>query len=108
MGVVIVRLFSPMDVHAFVNVIPKTVKAIAVLDRTKEPNGVGEPLYMNVINALNQTDNIIHPKVIGGRYGLSSKEFTRQWWLAFIMSWTKKNLKIISPLVLMMTLPSPA
>ena len=75
-GVVIVRLFSPMDVHAFVNVIPKTVKAIAVLDRTKEPNGVGEPLYMNVINALNQTDNIIHPKVIGGRYGLSSKEFT--------------------------------
>jgi len=75
-GAVIVRLFSPMDVNAFVNAIPKTVKSIAVLDRTKEPNGVGEPLYMNVINALNETDNVIRPKVIGGRYGLSSKEFT--------------------------------
>jgi pyruvate-ferredoxin/flavodoxin oxidoreductase len=75
-GVVVVRLFSPLDVFAFVNAIPKTVTGIAVLDRTKEPNGIGEPLYMNVVNALNETDNVIRPKVIGGRYGLSSKEFT--------------------------------
>lgn len=74
-GVLMVRLFSPFDVPAFINALPKTVKSIAVLDRTKETNGIGEPLYMSIINALNEADNI-RPKVIGGRYGLSSKEFT--------------------------------
>jgi pyruvate-ferredoxin/flavodoxin oxidoreductase len=92
-GVVNIRLFSPMDVHAFVNVFPKTTKNVAVLDRTKEPNGVGEPLYMNVINALNETDNIIQPKVIGGRYGLSSKEFTPAMVMAIFAELDKEKPK---------------
>lgn len=74
-GVVKVRLFRPFDVGSFVNALPKTVKAIAALDRTKEPGAIGEPLYQDVVTALNEAgrNNI---KVIGGRYGLSSKEFT--------------------------------
>lgn len=92
-GALIIRLFSPMDVTAFANAIPKTVKSIAVLDRTKEPNGLGEPLYMNVINALNQADNIVHPKVVGGRYGLSSKEFTPSMVVAVFDELTKEQPK---------------
>ncbi len=74
-GVLKVRLYRPFSIDDFVNAIPKTVKKIAVLDRTKEPGAIGEPLYLDVISALNAKDrNDI--KVIGGRYGLSSKEFT--------------------------------
>ncbi len=74
-GLIKVRLFRPFDINAFVNALPKTVKAIATLDRTKEPGAIGEPLYQDIVTALKETgkDNI---KVIGGRYGLSSKEFT--------------------------------
>jgi len=81
-GVLKVRLYRPFSVKHFVNALPKTVKTIAVLDRTKEPGSAGEPLYLDVISALNeaQTQNILPfetlPRVIGGRYGLSSKEFT--------------------------------
>jgi pyruvate-ferredoxin/flavodoxin oxidoreductase len=75
-GVVIVRLFRPFSIADFVDAIPSTVKKIAVLDRCKEPTSIGEPLYMDVINALNESDRNFHPRVIGGRYGLSSKEFT--------------------------------
>ncbi|MCL2705709.1 MAG: pyruvate:ferredoxin (flavodoxin) oxidoreductase, partial [Spirochaetaceae bacterium] len=71
-GLVKVRLFRPFSVNAFINAIPSTCKKIAVLDRTKEPGAIGEPLFTDVAAALNGK-NI---KIIGGRYGLSSKEFT--------------------------------
>ncbi len=71
-GAVKVRLYRPFSVKDFVNSIPKSVKKIAVLDRTKEPGSIGEPLYLDVVAAL-AGSNI---KIIGGRYGLSSKEFT--------------------------------
>jgi pyruvate-ferredoxin/flavodoxin oxidoreductase len=79
-GLLKVRLFRPFDVRRFVEALPKTVRSIAVLDRTKEPGAVGEPLYQDVITAL--VEYGVHssfrtlPAVIGGRYGLSSKEFT--------------------------------
>jgi pyruvate-ferredoxin/flavodoxin oxidoreductase len=80
-GVLKVRLFRPFDVKAMVPVLPKTTKIIAVLDRTKEPGAAGEPLYQDVITALAEcwaahSGNGSMPRVIGGRYGLSSKEFT--------------------------------
>jgi pyruvate-ferredoxin/flavodoxin oxidoreductase len=75
-GMLCVRLFRPLDVTSFINAIPKSVVSIAVLDRCKEPTGIGEPLYMNVVNALNEAQENHHAHVIGGRYGLSSKEFT--------------------------------
>jgi len=71
-GVVKVRLFRPFSVEDLNRVIPQTVKKIAVLDRTKEPGAIGEPLYLDVVSALKGRDI----KIIGGRYGLSSKEFT--------------------------------
>ncbi len=74
-GVVRVRLFRPFDVKAFVESMPKTVQSLAVLDRTKEPGSAGEPLYQDVLSALFEMGRA-NIKVIGGRYGLSSKEFT--------------------------------
>ena len=74
-GVIRVRLYRPFDNAAFLKALPKTVKSIAVLDRTKEPGAAGEPLYLDVINALFEAGRK-DIKVIGGRYGLSSKEFT--------------------------------
>jgi pyruvate-ferredoxin/flavodoxin oxidoreductase len=81
-GVVKVRCYRPFDGKRFVEALPATVKSIAVLDRTKEPGATGEPLYQDVIAALfeGQTNGWGKlkslPKVVGGRYGLSSKEFT--------------------------------
>ncbi len=81
-GVIKVRLYRPFDVKRFIETIPASVKKIAVLDRTKEPGAVGEPLYQDCINAIveginNGWGNITSmPIVVGGRYGLSSKEFT--------------------------------
>ena len=81
-GVVIIRLYRPFDVGAFVSVLPPTVKAIAGLDRTKEPGSAGEPLYQDVVTAAIEAvaDGTAPfatvPRIIGGRYGLSSKEFT--------------------------------
>ncbi len=76
-GIIKVRLYRPFDMRAFVEALPETVKAIAVLDRTKEPGSTGEPLYLDCLTALHeewQGENL--PKIVGGRYGLSSKEFT--------------------------------
>ena len=73
-GVLKVRLYRPFSVEHFVEALPKTVRSIAVLDRTKEPGAVGEPLYLDVVNAI--VESGMGVKVIGGRYGLSSKEFT--------------------------------
>ena len=78
-GMVKVHLFRPFSVQHFLDALPTTVKALAVLDRTKEPGGVGEPLYQDVVTALAEATNYdrrTFPRVIGGRYGLSSKEFT--------------------------------
>jgi pyruvate-ferredoxin/flavodoxin oxidoreductase len=81
-GMVKVRLYRPFSIDHFLKVLPKSVKSLAVLDRTKEPGASGEPLYMDVINALAEAQAAgtlpmgSFPKVIGGRYGLSSKEFT--------------------------------
>jgi pyruvate-ferredoxin/flavodoxin oxidoreductase len=106
-GVLKVRMYRPFDIYRFIAAIPKTVKAIAVLDRTKEPGSAGEPLYLDVVNAIYELGEshwapaappvqlpvedkpelndaplelehktIRVPKVVGGRYGLSSKEFT--------------------------------
>jgi pyruvate-ferredoxin/flavodoxin oxidoreductase len=77
-GIVTVRLYRPLDTAAFVAALPKTVKSIAALDRTKEPGAVGEPLYQDVLAALAEAwpDGTPMPRVIGGRYGLSSKEYT--------------------------------
>ncbi len=75
-GLIVVRLYRPFDAKSFVEALPKTVKAIAALDRTKEPGSIGEPLYQDVVTALAEEWQGDMPKVIGGRYGLSSKEFT--------------------------------
>ena len=81
-GVLKVRLYRPFSVEHFIHALPSTVEAIAVLDRSKEPGAVGEPLYLDVVTALSeaesQSTHLVQPmpRVIGGRYGLSSKEFT--------------------------------
>ena len=79
-GLVKVRLYRPFLRRAFINALPKSTKAIAVLDRTKEPGAPGDPLYLDVITALAEAraegESKLDPNVIAGRYGLSSKEFT--------------------------------
>ncbi|WP_353930264.1 pyruvate:ferredoxin (flavodoxin) oxidoreductase [Okeanomitos corallinicola TIOX110] len=76
-GVLKVRLFQPFDVGRFIESLPNSVKAIAVLDRTKEPGSAGEPLYLDVVTAIHEGwKKITFPTIVGGRYGLSSKEFT--------------------------------
>ena len=72
-GVLKVRLYRPFSIEHFVDALPETTKIIAALDRTKEPGSAGEPLYLDCVNAMVETSRDI--KVIGGRYGLSSKEF---------------------------------
>ena len=74
-GVLKVRLYRPFDVERFAKALPPSVNAIAVLDRTKEPGSAGEPLYLDCVNALHETGRS-DVRVVGGRYGLSSKEFT--------------------------------
>ncbi|MBN1653655.1 MAG: pyruvate:ferredoxin (flavodoxin) oxidoreductase [Deltaproteobacteria bacterium] len=81
-GLVKVRLYRPFDLEAFAQALPPTVKAVAVLDRTKEPGAVGEPLYVDVRTAVSEAIEqkkgrlSSYPKIIGGRYGLGSKEFS--------------------------------
>ncbi|HIQ20263.1 MAG TPA: pyruvate:ferredoxin (flavodoxin) oxidoreductase [Planctomycetes bacterium] len=80
-GLLKVRLFRPFDGQRFVGALPSSVKVMAALDRTKEPGAVGEPLYLDVVASLaehwpGRAGNGAMPVVIGGRYGLSSKEFT--------------------------------
>jgi pyruvate-ferredoxin/flavodoxin oxidoreductase len=79
-GLLKVRLYRPFDASAFLGALPKTVKAITTLDRCKEPGGAGEPLYQDILTVLAENSASLPfaamPKVIGGRYGLSSKEFT--------------------------------
>jgi len=74
-GALFVRLYRPFAAKDFIQSLPKTVKKIAVLDRTKEPGSIGEPLYMDVVSAFVENGGKM-PTIVGGRYGLSSKEFT--------------------------------
>ncbi|MGE3343558.1 MAG: pyruvate:ferredoxin (flavodoxin) oxidoreductase, partial [Vicinamibacterales bacterium] len=74
-GLVKVHLYRPFSVEHFIQALPASVRSIAVLDRTKEPGAIGEPLFLDVVAALTQ-DGRMRPRVIGGRYGLASKEFT--------------------------------
>lgn len=80
-GVVKMRLYRPFSPSRLIASLPKTVRSIAVLDRTKEPGSLGEPLYLDIVGALSEASMngqlpFAMPRVIGGRYGLSSKEFT--------------------------------
>ncbi|MBL9209087.1 MAG: pyruvate:ferredoxin (flavodoxin) oxidoreductase [Opitutaceae bacterium] len=77
-GLLSVRLFLPFAGAAFLAALPASVRALAVLDRTKEPGSLGEPLYLNVVAALAEGRSPLagSPRVIGGRFGLGSKEFT--------------------------------
>ncbi len=81
-GVVKVHLYRPFPLDAFIKALPKTVKSIAVLDRTKEPGSLGEPLYLDVRTAIGEAMSAGkfsfkgYPTIVGGRYGLGSKEFT--------------------------------
>lgn len=87
-GLVKVRLYRPFLAHLFVKALPKTVKTITVLDRTKE-NGAKAPLYLDVVSALKAFNNI---NIIGGRYGLGGKDFTPQ-----CIAAVYKNMEKLSP-----------
>jgi pyruvate-ferredoxin/flavodoxin oxidoreductase len=82
LGLLKVRLYRPFAADAFLAALPAAVKSIAVLDRTKEPGALGEPLYQDVVTAFSEAFSsgtapfAQQPRIIGGRYGLSSKEFT--------------------------------
>jgi len=79
-GVAQIRLFRPFPAQALVQALPPSVRQVAVLDRTKEPGSIGEPLFLDVLAALNEAhedgERAVMPRLAGGRYGLSSKEFT--------------------------------
>jgi len=91
-GLVKVRLYRPFVADAFVAALPKSVKKIAVLDRTKEPGSLGEPLYLDVCSALLEK-GVTDKKVVGGRYGLGSKEFTPSMVLAVYKNLEQKEPK---------------
>ncbi|WMI64894.1 4Fe-4S binding protein [Aestuariibaculum sp. YM273] len=96
LGLIKVKLYRPFSSKHLLEALPKTCKSVAVLDRTKEPGTNGEPLYLDVLQTLTeayQTNQITHlPKIYGGRYGLSSKEFTPRMVLAIF-----ENLKTDNP-----------
>jgi len=80
-GMIKVRLYRPFSAEHFINALPKTIKALAVLDRTKEPGAAGEPMYEDVVTVFAEAQTagtlpFAPPRVVGGRYGLSSKDFT--------------------------------
>lgn len=81
-GLIKIRLYRPFPLKAFIAALPKTVKKMAVLDRTKEPGSIGEPMYLDIRTAIGEAMQLKmvefdgYPTIIGGRYGLGSKEFT--------------------------------
>jgi pyruvate-ferredoxin/flavodoxin oxidoreductase len=80
-GILKVRLYRPFSIDHFINALPASTKVITVLDRTKEPGASGEPLYLDIVNAISEKHingelKFDYPRITGGRYGLSSKEFT--------------------------------
>lgn len=92
-GYLHIHLYRPFSVKHFINALPKTVRQIAVLDRCKETGAIGEPLFMDVINALHAGWEHTMPKVIGGRYGLASKEFNPAMVMAVFNELKKDNPK---------------
>ena len=91
-GAVLVRLYRPFSVEHFIKALPNNTKSVAVLDRTKEPGASGEPLYLDVVNALVEGKRT-GVRTIGGRYGLSSKEFTPAMVKAVLDELTKADPK---------------
>ncbi len=89
-GLVSVHLYRPFSSKYFFDVLPKTVKRISVLDRTKEPGANGEPLYLDIIELFYKRDN--RPVIVGGRYGLSSKDTTPSMIISVF-----NNLKLENP-----------
>ncbi|MEI8280239.1 MAG: pyruvate:ferredoxin (flavodoxin) oxidoreductase [Bacteroidota bacterium] len=92
-GYLYVRMFRPFDTAEFVNSIPKSVKKISVLDRCKEPGSIGEPLYMDVVNAIGEEWTGEKLTITGGRFGLASKEFTPAMVLSIFAELQKENPK---------------
>lgn len=93
-GMIKVRLYRPFKAEALIDVIPKSAKIISVLDRTKEPGALGEPLYMDVFTALKDSGNFDDVKIFSGRYGLSSKDTTPAQIEAVLKNDTKKKFTI--------------
>ena len=93
-GLVKVRLYRPFSANAFVDAIPSTVKQITVLDRTKEPGALGEPLYLDVVAALKQADKFQNVPVFTGRYGLGSKDCNPAQIIAVYNNTTKAKFTI--------------
>lgn len=91
LGMIEIHLYRPFPTAQFLAALPKSTQAIAVLDRTKEAGSLGEPLYQDIITVLAEAQNSV--KVIGGRYGLSSKEFTPAMVKAIFAELTKKQPK---------------
>ncbi len=98
-GLIKVRLYRPFAVEYFLAALPPTVKTIAVLDRTKEPGSAGEPLYLDVLTAVAEamarhpSPLATMPRILGGRYGLSSKEFTPAMIKGILDEMTKEHPK---------------
>ncbi|MGZ4019715.1 MAG: pyruvate:ferredoxin (flavodoxin) oxidoreductase, partial [Flavisolibacter sp.] len=92
-GYLHVHLFRPFSVRHFINALPKTVRQIAVLDRCKETGAIGEPLFMDVIGAMHTSWTHEMPNIIGGRYGLASKEFNPAMVKSIFEELTKKYPK---------------
>ena len=90
-GLLTVRLYRPFSAKYFLRVLPKSVKKIAVLDRTKEPGSVGEPLYLDIKTTIAEVNGKM-PVILGGRYGLSSKDTTPEQIIAVF-----DNLKMKEP-----------
>lgn len=102
LGIILVRLYRPFDIDAFAESLPSSVKSIAVLDRTKEPGAIGEPLYLDVRTAIGEmmekgiSKFKWYPKIVGGRYGLGSKDFTPAMVKAIFDNLSQDRPKIIS------------
>ena len=98
LGVLTVKLYRPFSVAHFLAALPPTVRSIAVLDRTKEPGAIGEPLYQDVVAALHEGGAAAASfQVIGGRYGLGSKEFTPAMVKAVFDELAKRRRSATSP-----------
>ena len=93
-GLIKVRLYLPFAIDAFVDAIPASCKKITVLDRTKEPGSVGEPLYLSVIAAIKQTGKFTDVPVFAGRYGLGSKDFNPACVIAIYRNNDKKRFTV--------------
>jgi pyruvate-ferredoxin/flavodoxin oxidoreductase len=99
-GLLKVRLYRPFSLKHFADALPKSVRHIAVLDRTKEPGASGEPLYIDTLSAISESKvqgllaSDFQPRVLGGRYGLSSKEFTPAMVKAVYDEMQKKDAKV--------------